>query len=236
MTQLRPGSPLWPLLLMLGTSCAASAPALRSSPPRTTSSLNMALERGERAPIALQDEVEQKPGHGLMINLVTGPRTMENDFWGELGLDDQAVLGLEITGKPDSPAFSPEIGFFYGFGSKDLGEGVKLVSDSFSIDLGLRYTYPIGGFMYPYAGGGVSMLQTSFRLDLEGDDQQSQEADDAKAERAFGGYYHGGVYFKITDTVNLGVDYRVLGGASYKDIEDFDADYTQFLITLGFSK
>lgn len=160
------------------------------------------------------------------VTLVLGSRELGDEFFWQ-PLDEQDNIGIEIdTYTPGS------LGFEFGLHLADASEsvlGVPLESDTLELNFGGRKTWgqDLGG-LHPFVGGGAALIVTTI-------DIGNGFLDDSDGGLGF--YLHGGAYYTIGDSFNLGFDYRKLFGTDieFTGFVPTDVDYDQLSFTVGFS-
>ncbi len=208
-----------PLLAAFSRGCAATvlllATACSSVPSRS-------------APASPQESADTGVSS---LNLLVGKRQLDEDEWEPV--DEPGVIGLEYANEHANAALGFEVGVSIAAAEEDefvtgLGD-VEFTNRALEIYGGLRKTFFADAAVRPYLGAGV----TAIGVEAEGEAGGVSVDDD---DTTFGGYAHGGLEFRITDSFRLGVDVRAVFGT---DVDLFDAsgdtDYEQLALVAGFS-
>jgi Outer membrane protein beta-barrel domain len=152
------------------------------------------------------------------------------DFWKPL--DQQALFGIETDFAPRS---SPVRVAFAAIGSADkrrvttpfYGETGEVGADVAELSAGFLWQPLKKGVVRPYLGAGLSLVYAGIGTDY---------FDRAESDQSFGFYGNLGVFFKVGDTFNVGLDGRIVRGTRLTLAGvDGDADYEQLSLLLGFS-
>jgi hypothetical protein len=160
-----------------------------------------------------------------------GQRALDQDGWEPVA--DQFTVGVETDTYRPEDGWGMEMGVFF---SRDAGsmviEGLSSVEakgTTWEAYLGVRKTIRtrVGGAR-PYLGGGLTWIWSDFEASSA--EQTISGSDDSPAV-----YLHGGVTWRVGASLNVGLDLRVVSGASADmfGIEG-DADYAQAALGLGF--
>ena len=186
------------------------------------------------------------------IEVYLGARTLSDDDWGatvgsaEYDLSSQRAFGIGGTESIGMDEVSWEWAILYSTSSdsntidvSDLGfpelglVDVELSTDTIEFNVGARKNFPISDALFtPYAGLGLGLLRTSIEAAASAD---GESASVSFRDTAIGVYMHGGLSTMLDDSVSLGLDFRLLTGASYgSDLDGLDGDYSQFMLVLGF--
>jgi hypothetical protein len=170
---------------------------------------------------------------GGNANFVLGGRSLDEDLWAPV--EDQPVFGATVDfGKKGWPVQLAAGAMFSGADdhvrvdvlgvTRTAKFTVTVAEASFGV---LKIWEPSSGNIRPYVGGGAAFVSASAELEVSG---ASVDDDDQSA----GLYAQGGVFWRLGERFNIGVDARVLGGT---DIEVFgasgDVDYFQVGLVLG---
>jgi hypothetical protein len=159
-------------------------------------------------------------------------QTYLHDFWKPL--DEPSAFGLEVDFAPsESPVH-------VALGLNVAGEG-KHVSTPYFGETGHVYAGFVefsAGFLWhpvkhavarPYLGAGVLRV-------FAGTGTSSDFWSGGDSDQSFGFYGNAGIFFKVGDTFNIGLDGRLVRGTkiTLAGLEG-DADYGQVSLLLGFS-
>ncbi len=160
-----------------------------------------------------------------------GQRALDQDGWEPVA--DQFTVGVETDTYRPEDGWGMEMGAFF---SRDEGslpiEGLSSVDakgTSWEVYLGARKTMrPLVGGARPYLGGGLTWIWSDF--EASSTDLTFSGSDNSPAV-----YLHGGVMWRVSASLNVGLDLRVVSGASADMFGvEGDADYAQAAIGLGF--
>jgi opacity protein-like surface antigen len=177
---------------------------------------------------AVGSEAQPKSGATrCSVTMLVGLRFLDEDDWAPVV--EPTVFGIEFD---SSGPFDP-VGFDVGFSfAEDSGcEGpIDLDTQTWEIYAGPRKTFSLANdHLHPYLSAGASWSNAEVDAGLGG---LSADLDDD----AFGFYLRAGVYYTFGESFNLGVDYRKLLGADYKDEGlSADGDFDQFSLSIGYS-
>lgn len=148
---------------------------------------------------------------------------------GELSeVDSPTTFGIEVDAYADEEVVGFEGGFLYG-DDDSSGEvsGTPFRVETTFLELfgGVRKTFTVGPRWRPYVAGGVSWIHLDAQLDtLPGGTNT--------AGNTLGAYGRVGAYYRLDNSMRVGLDYRMLVGS---DADGRDTDYSQFALTVGFS-
>jgi len=164
---------------------------------------------------------------GGNANFVLGGRALDEDFWSPV--DSQAVVGVTVDFGREGWPVHLETGIQGSADDDDLFDVglVKLTGSVAELSFGVNKTWKPKGNVRPFLGGGLASVTA--RLEAE------TPLGDVDDEDTSGGVYvHGGVFWRLGERFNIGLDGRILVGT---DITLFgaegDADYAQFGLVLG---
>ncbi|HKY31537.1 MAG TPA: outer membrane beta-barrel protein [Candidatus Polarisedimenticolia bacterium] len=112
------------------------------------------------------------------------------------GYDWPVMLAVDIMGSvADEEIFGDD--YYYGYYDYDLE------SRTIEVDFGVRKTWEIAGSaVRPYLGAGIAGARTELEID---DGFFGSESVDANG---FGFWFGGGIYWKLGDSFNLGLNVR----------------------------
>ncbi len=170
------------------------------------------------------------------VNALIGKRMLENSKWKPL--DDHWGGGLEFDFKKKSWPVS--MLFSVSGSSKDedvccVSDGTFLYSvnnkvETLEISAGLKKYFALGGNAFPYIAAGGSYIEVETSSET-GNNLFTGNLLSRGNESTSGGFVNGGVMWKF-GTFNAGFDIRKLFGTNLKN--DFDVDYYQYSLLLGF--
>lgn len=163
---------------------------------------------------------------GGNANFFLGSRGLDKDFWSPI--NSQAAFGASVDfGKKGWPIHL-ETGFYGSGGYKENYNGPLDITGSVGeIFFGVNKTWMTHGSARPFIGGGLASVSASYKFSAPGGD--TEESDDSG-----GVYFHGGVFWRIGNRFNIGVDGRLLGGTHVTLFgNDGNADYGQLGLVLG---
>ena len=147
------------------------------------------------------------------------------------GLGKLGTVGVQYDGRAPHAALGWELALFQSEDTADLPGG-SLEARVTELAGGVRKTFEPGQLgvrgLYPYVGGGLSLLFTERELRSPGMPDANDEDLDA------GVYVHAGVYGRFFDHLRIGVDYRLVR-EEFLDTGGFDLDGDQLALTLGVS-
>lgn len=165
-------------------------------------------------------------------NLLAGRRFYDKTTFDPVA--EQPTLGLSFDTYKLSNGLGFEVGGFWAWDAdaivlQDLGQS-KAFGENYEAYLGVRKTFLIRDEpFYPYFGGGLTAMHTKLKLEtVDGD------VDDS--DTTGGIYVHAGIYWNFLGSANLGLDLRRVFASSVDLFGvDTDVDYTQLMMTMGFS-
>ena len=166
------------------------------------------------------------------VNFVGGERGLDRDLWGDL--DEQDVFGVMADYTAPTWPVRLEGAIFFSSQTTDVVEPVFFTETEVEgrvseLAVGLNKTWDKRGRMRPFVGGGLAwvVVEQEIRSELFGDEHEDSDA--------LGVYVHGGIFWRVGATFNLGFDARLMGTT---DVGFFgssgDASYGQVGILLGF--
>ena len=170
------------------------------------------------------------------IEIVLGQRDLGDDFE---PVEEQFTVGLDYSRMFGDGRFAWSVGASYSndekiingvpnqtLGPAGVGQFVDITGTLIQVDVGARVflTAP-DARVRPYVGAGLAFVQAQTEVNSTSGDDSS-----------FGGLLRGGVDFRLTEALFLGLEARSLLGTDL-DIngDSIDADYTQFGAVLGFA-
>lgn len=220
-------------VLLVSFGCSASRnsvspiPAFEGDPIRASVQDGAApgtpVPASAPAPAMQPAKPAEKEYTGGRVTLLLGGRSLDEDFWQPL--EDQGVLGLEVSLEKPGSAVGWELGIMGSGDSDDIGP-VDVDASTLEFYGGVRKTFgEPGPGIHPYLGAGLSFIGARVEGGSVSEDDSSLAV-----------YAHGGVLGQISESFFIGADLRALFGS---DI-DFgsvsgDVDYTQIGIVLGWA-
>lgn len=159
-------------------------------------------------------------------------QTYLHDFWKPL--DEPASFGVEVDFAPSKSPVHVALGFNMAWDSKHLstpyyGQTGHVGAGFLEFSAGFLYTPVKHGVARPYLGAGVLRM---FAGVGSGSDFWSR----SDTDQSFGFYGNAGIFFKVGDTFNIGLDGRLVRGTKIAlGGVDGNADYGQASLLLGFS-
>jgi opacity protein-like surface antigen len=175
----------------------------------------------------------QIPAAKNSFNFFIGHKSI--DDLEDIDLDSQVDFGIEMSFAGDdwpvaiavdllgsSASEDVSIPSYYYYGSYD----VDVESTNWELDFGVRKTWEFASPVRPYFGGGIALGRGELEVDFDG----LSASDD---ENGIGYWIGGGVYWKIGNSFNLGLNLR----HSKIDVEiegdDLDIGGTHVGLVLG---
>lgn len=165
------------------------------------------------------------------VQFLVGQRYL-GDFWKPL--DTPMTFGVNVDFAPESAPVHVALGMsmagdqqtITGSYFGDTGD----VEDAFwELSAGFVWLPLKKGVARPYLGAGIVILGAGV-----GSDWNFWDGGDT--DHSFGFYGNAGVYFKVGDTFNIGLDGRAVTGTKITlGTQEGDADYWQAALLLGFS-
>jgi len=127
------------------------------------------------------------------------------------GYDWPVMLAVDLLGSGADDSFS-----YYYFGLNDA----DVKASTFEVDFGVRKTWEFADNpTRPYIGGGISTISGAFDIDV---DTPFGSFDDKDHGWGVGYWIGGGVYWKLGEKFNLGLNLR--HSSAEVDFDDFGAD------------
>jgi opacity protein-like surface antigen len=119
-------------------------------------------------------------------------------------------------------------GGLYRSSKSDSIQGIDVEATITEASFGAIKNWSVLHNMHPFAGGGLTMVKVEAEIS---DNVSSVKADDTN----LGAYAEGGVYWTLSEVMNLGVQGRFTHGPSANlGGADFDPDYFQVGVIAGF--
>lgn len=168
------------------------------------------------------------------VNFVVGPRSMQDDSWGEL--DTQGAVGIAVD-------FSPEdwpIHFVFGAqvsAQEDNDDDDFFFEDDLTgvvgeLSFGAVWLPSTRSTTRPYVGVGIA--RTAAAIDLDGEFGPDED-DDRDSDNSWGYYVNAGVYWRLGARFNIGIDGRILRGTDEVVFGvERSSNYSQVGLLLGF--
>lgn len=168
---------------------------------------------------------------GGNVQFLLGERALASDLWGDT--DRQDLFGVQADYAGQGWPVRLEAGIFVSSATADFVEPLLLgraetenrISE---LSFGLNHTWDRRGRTRPFLGGGLAWV-------VAGSDVRSEFLPDAHDDaQALGVYAHGGMFWRVGATFNLGFDVRVMGTTNI-DLFDAsgDAGYAQVGLIFG---
>jgi len=165
------------------------------------------------------------------ITLMGGKRWLDDD-WDPL--DDPPAFGLEFDDSNPASGHGYEVGVLYTNDDDDetlpiIGE-VKAETTTYELYGGYRHTFDAGeSGLHPFVSAGLNVMYGELELSALG---QSDDDHDT----VFGAYARAGLLWDIAERLRLGLDYRHLFTQDLEVFDDdFDSDYDQVMLSLGWA-
>ena len=129
------------------------------------------------------------------VNFFLGGKQLEEDDWAPV--DKQPEFGVLVDFKQQTWPVSIAIDVL-GSSNTATKSGVDIEGYTFELNLGARKIWEISNSpIRPYIGGGLALVHAEFHADDVIDD-----------DNATGIWINGGVYWALTENINLGLDLR----------------------------
>ncbi|HEX4822729.1 MAG TPA: hypothetical protein VFV19_00290 [Candidatus Polarisedimenticolaceae bacterium] len=165
------------------------------------------------------------------VQFFVGQRWLGDDW---KPVNQPAIFGVEVDFAPTSSPIRVALATMI---ASDSGTAVAPVLGHVG-DVNVAFFEMSAGFLWvpvkkgvarPYLGGGVVLMGAGFGKDWNFWDSGSHD-------HSFGFYENAGVYFKVGDTFNIGMDGRFVQGTKFTFAgQDVNANYEQASLLLGFS-
>jgi len=175
------------------------------------------------------------PAHaapGGNVNFLFGERALGSNVWGDT--DRPPVFGVMGDYTAQGWPVRLEGAIFVSSANADFIEPLLLsraeVQNRVSeLSFGLNQTWDRRGRTRPYLGGGLAWV-------VAGSDISSEFLSDAHDDaQALGVYAHGGMFWRVGATFNLGFDVRLMGTTNFDLFgESGNAAYAQAGLVFGF--
>ena len=169
------------------------------------------------------------------VNFLVGQRYMSDDLWKPL--DRPTVFGVEADFAPSSSPVRVALGWQAAGESGSatvadpfLGETGSVDSSFFEFSAGFLWHPVKKAIARPYLGAGAVLMLAANDTFWDVFDDQGD------SDQSFGFYGNAGIFFKVGDTFNIGLDGRIVRGTSVTlGGREFNADYEQVSMLFGFS-
>jgi opacity protein-like surface antigen len=141
------------------------------------------------------------------LNFNIGQRYMSDSAWEDFDLDTQDSFGLNLdfgeAGAPVHVAFGLNTSGVFDWNEDDnFFNGGDTETAAAELSAGFLWTPKLGGRTRPFLGAGISRVGVTVDL-----------GNDSDSDTAFGFYANGGVFWHITQRLNMGFDVRTLQAA-----------------------
>jgi hypothetical protein len=161
---------------------------------------------------------------GGNANFLLGLRSLDNDFE---PVEDQNALGVTVDfGVSDWP-----INLEVGAHISSEEDSIRIGGSSIDVDVTItELTFGVvkiwevgGGNVHPFVGGGLTAYMADIKV-------EGEKTDDT----APGLYAHGGVFWRLGEAFNIGVDGRIVQGVDLDfEGDSVDGNYLQTSLILG---
>ncbi len=155
------------------------------------------------------------------VNFLLGQRELDDDVWGS-DFESQPAFGVQADFGGSQWPVLMAVGLHLSGQSEDYGYGDVTVAVA-EISFGANWLPLRKGAVRPYLGGGFESV--GLAIDTPYDDTES--------DSSLGYYVNGGIYWRLGDHFNLGLDLRLLRGTDF-DKFGVNANCTQYSLLLGF--
>lgn len=164
------------------------------------------------------------------VQFLIGERWL-SDEWG--AVDDPSVFGVEVDFAPKTSPVHVALSLQIAADSSTLPGPITGSGDFdvgfFELSAGFLWHPVKKAIVRPYVGGGVLAMSAATRSDIA-----FFEADES--DQSFGFYANLGVFFKVGEHLNLGVDGRIVRETTFEfGPVELDGDYEQAALLIGFS-
>jgi hypothetical protein len=164
------------------------------------------------------------------FNFVYGSRYLDKDFWDPT--QTQEVYGATIDFGGAHWPVNIAVGYYKSHDSGTLTTlpilgDVDLDVDIEEYSLGVEKVWKIGKAVRPFVGGGFAYLKADARV--ESAISSTRDHDDTE-----GFYVNGGIFFRLGQVFNLGLDGRIVDGTGLTLFnQDGNANYWQVGALVG---
>jgi hypothetical protein len=165
------------------------------------------------------------------VQFLVGQRWLGDDW---KPVNQPAIFGVEVDFAPASSPIRVALANMISGDSAHipgsvLGRTGDLNVAFFELSAGFLWVPLRKGVARPYIGAGVVLMGAGVGTDWN-------FWDSGDHDHSFGFYENVGVYFKVGDTFNIGMDGRFVQGTKFQFAgQDVDGDYEQASLLLGFS-
>ena len=165
------------------------------------------------------------------VQFLVGQRYM-SDYWKEL--DRPTMFGVVVDFAPESSPVHVALGGQFSAESKTVttptfGQTGNVAVGQFEFSAGFVWLPVKKAPVRPYLGAGALLLTAAVGSDWS-------EFGTGNTDTSFGFYGNAGIYFKVGDTFNIGLDGRIVRGTSITIAgTKVDADYERASLLVGFS-
>jgi len=158
--------------------------------------------------------------------LIAGVRELDDNTAENLDIDEQFMAGAEFDAYKQSTGDGYEVGTSFSHADDDFA-GQDVEATLIDIYGGYRKTFKMeGDDVHPYVSVGAAIVHGDVDIGPASDDDET-----------LGAYFRLGINFDVGeagDGTRLGVDFRHLFAELDLFGDDFDADFNQLAVTLGF--
>lgn len=157
-------------------------------------------------------------------NFILGQRSMRDDIFEFIDQDQQPLFGVNVDfGGAEWPV-QMQVGLHVSAESTTFAFDETLDTATADVSFGVVW-YPIKDrTTRPYVGGGFSSIGVA-----------ADDGFDSESDQSFAAYINGGVFWRLGQRFNIGLDLRInRGGEVTLGDETFATDYEQLGLLLGF--
>lgn len=164
------------------------------------------------------------------VQFLIGQRWL-GDEWE--AVDEPSVFGVEVDFAPQKSPVHVALGVQLSGDDSTLPGPISGDDDVdvgfFELSAGFLWHPVKQGVARPYIGGGVLTMSAAIASDFVFFDAD-------EADQSFGFYGNLGMFFKVGERFNIGVDGRIVRGTEFEFAgSEIDADYEQAALLIGFS-
>ena len=163
------------------------------------------------------------------VQFLVGQRWLDSDEWAPV--DQPPMFGVEVDFAPAEAPVRVAVGAQMSSDSDSTATfpGGNHDVGFFEISAGFLWHPLRKGVVRPYIGAGVLTM-------LVGIDNDTVWFGANETDQSFGFYGNLGVFFKVGDSFNIGVDGRIVTSTNFRLFGvETDADYEQVALLMGFS-